>query len=39
MVGRFVCECDDPECDEPVELAVAASVRAAEVGPVVAGHG
>jgi hypothetical protein len=40
MVRCFVCECDDPACDVPVELAVAAFQRAAAVGPVVvAGHG
>jgi hypothetical protein len=40
MVRSFVCECDDPECDVAVDLAVAAFERAAAVGPVVAaGHG
>jgi hypothetical protein len=40
MVGEFVCECDDPECDEVVELAVARFSRSAEGGPVLApGHG
>jgi hypothetical protein len=40
MVRRFVCECDDPECDLEVDLAVAPFQRAAAVGPVVAaGHG
>jgi hypothetical protein len=40
MVRRFVCECDDVECDVPVELAVAAFQRTAAARPVVAaGHG
>ena len=33
---EFVCECDDPECAEDVELAVAAFVRASRAGPVLA---
>ena len=33
LVRSFVCECDDPECDEVVELSVAAFERAAEDGP------
>jgi hypothetical protein len=38
MVRRFVCECDDPECDTAVELAVTAFQQAAEAGPVLAAH-
>jgi hypothetical protein len=39
FVRTFVCECDDPECDAPVELSIAAFERAAEAGPVLAaGH-
>ena len=37
MVRTFVCECDDPECDLPLELSVAAFQRAAANGPVLAG--
>jgi hypothetical protein len=37
FVRTFVCECDDPECDAPVELSIAAFERAAEAGPVIAG--
>lgn len=33
---EFVCECDDPECAEGVELAVAAFVRASRTGTVLA---
>jgi hypothetical protein len=40
LVRAFVCECDDQECDEVVELAVAAFERAAAEGPVLsASHG
>lgn len=42
MVRAFACECDDTECDEVVELAVAAFPRStdADVEPVLApGHG
>jgi hypothetical protein len=38
MVRRFVCECDDPECDTAVELAVTAFRHAADAGPVIAAH-
>ena len=37
MVRTFVCECDDAECDLPLELSVAAFQRAAATGPVLAG--
>jgi hypothetical protein len=36
FVRDFVCECDDPECDAVARLPVAAFVRAAESGRVVA---
>jgi len=36
FVRTFVCECDDPECDAPVELSIAAFERAAAAGPVIA---
>ena len=36
FVRTFVCECDDPKCDETVELAVAGFQRAAACGPVLA---
>ena len=38
MVRTFVCECDDPECDLPLELSVAVFQRFAEAGPVFAGR-
>jgi hypothetical protein len=40
FVREFVCECDDPDCDRVVEVAVAEFVRLAEAdaAPVVA-HG
>ena len=37
MVRTFVCECDDTECDVPLELSVAFFQRSAEAGPVLAG--
>jgi hypothetical protein len=36
FVRPFACECDDPECQEEVELPVASFARSAEGGPVVA---
>ena len=36
LVRGFVCECDDLDCDELVELPVAAFERAAARGPVLA---
>ena len=39
MVREFVCECDDRECDEVVELSIAAFSREADAGPVVAANG
>lgn len=38
MVRTFVCECDDPECDTAVELAVTDFLHAADAGPVLAAH-